>query len=133
MHGRGGPVGHMALALVASFVAHSCAAGPRSTPASTTNACNWHLTSPAESLAGMQILSATTEAWYSLGTSSEGKPRGYVLVARGRPNWFVGQLVGGGGHVNEGHTDHIWRVGNLSYKVIYDPKTNTANLLGHVV
>ncbi|HKR08990.1 MAG TPA: hypothetical protein VJS39_07370 [Gemmatimonadaceae bacterium] len=85
------------------------------------------------SLAGMQILSATTQAMYSVGSTDNGA-RGYVILARGRPNWFVGKLVGGGDYVNRAEKiDHVWRVGNLSYKVVYDPATNSALLLGNIV
>jgi hypothetical protein len=78
----------------------------------------------------MQILSATTQAMYSVG-NVEGTGHGYILLARGDPNWFVGKLVGGGGHVNGlGARDHVWAIGSQSIKVIYDPARNSADILG---
>ena len=110
-----------------------CASNQFPPPRTIRNRCEWQLRSPTPFSAGMQILSATTQAMFSVGTADSGV-HGYILLARGRPNWFVGQLVGGGGHVNgSGPRDHIWRVGSLSYKVVYDPETNTAHFLGNTV
>jgi hypothetical protein len=79
----------------------------------------------------MQILSATTQAMYSVGNVA-GAGRGYILLARGQPNWFVGKLVGGGGHVNgAGRHDHIWSIGSQSIKVTYDPATNAVDIIGN--
>jgi len=81
----------------------------------------------------MQILTRTTHALYSIGTDGV-KTRGYILLARGQPNWYYGKLVGGGGHVNGTRpSDHVWRVGNLSYTVSYDPERNSATLLGTTI
>jgi hypothetical protein len=103
-------------------------AAPTISPA--TIGCEWRLASNVPSSAGMQILSATTQALYSVG-SADSSGRGYVLLARGQPNWFVGKLVGGGGHIDDvGRRDHAWRGGNRTFKVSYDPGTNTADLFG---
>ena len=95
-----------------------------------TTKCNWNLTPQSQSTTGMQYLSATTQALFSVGVADK-KARGYILVARGRANWFEGKLVGGGGHVNgSGAREHSWRIGNLSHKVVFDPDANTVELLG---
>ena len=95
-----------------------------------TTKCNWNLTHESVSTTGMQYLSATTQALFSVGVADK-KARGYILVARGRSNWFEGKLVGGGGHVNgSGAREHSWRVGNSSHKVVFDPASNTVELLG---
>jgi hypothetical protein len=92
--------------------------------------CDWRVTSDSLPSGGMQILSATTQALYSVG-SAEGRGRGYVLLARGQPNWFDGKLVGGGGYViGAGARVHVWRLGSQSIKATYDPGKNALYLLG---
>lgn len=117
------------LFILLAFALVGCAPSRLSQHGIPANRCAWHLRSPTPSTTGMQILSRTTEAWFSVG-SVDSTARGYILLARGRPNWFVGQLVGGGGHVNGGRRDHIWKAGYLSYRLTYDPSSNTADLLG---
>jgi hypothetical protein len=114
--------------LFSSIVLVACASTPKAELA--PNQCAWRISSGMRSTAGMQILSVTTQAMYSVGNVA-GKGHGYVLLARGQPDWFVGKLVGGGGHVNGvGPRDHVWDIGSRSVKLIYDPATNSANIFG---
>jgi hypothetical protein len=93
--------------------------------------CDWRVTSDTLPSGGMEILSATTQALYSVGNVG-GRGRVYVLLARGQPNWFDGKLVGGGGYVTgTGARVHLWRLGSQSIKATYDPGMNTLYLLGH--
>lgn len=114
--------------LFSSMLMAACASTPK--VELVARRCDWRVSSDAPSSAGMQILSATTQAMYSVGNVA-GTGHGYILLARGQPNWFVGKLVGGGGHVNGvGPRDHVWSIGSQSIKVVYDPATNSADIFG---
>jgi hypothetical protein len=122
---------HFALSALAALTLADCASSRLQPSPVARNRCEWRFGSPESSTTGTQIVSRTTQAMFSV-ARIDNLARGYILLARGRPNWFVGQFVGGGGHVNgAGPRDHIWRVGALTYRVEYDASTNTANLLGH--
>lgn len=127
---RKSPVISLALAGAIAVLLPGCAGQQFVASSSPVKHCDWHLTLPGISSSGMQILSATTEALFSVGTANE-RPKGYILLARGRPNWFDGQLVGGGGEVSgAGKRDHLWRLGNTTYTVAYDASTNTVEVPG---
>lgn len=124
------PLSLIELTLVVAGGLGGCAR-PQSAPSPALNECGWHLTADMVSSAGMQILSPTTQALYSAG-EGDAKALGYVVLARGQPHWFDGKLVGGGGHVTgSGPRDHIWRLGDRTLKINYDPNSNTADLLGN--
>jgi len=123
-------VGVMELTVVVAAGLGGCTT-PHPEPSPALHTCGWHLTADMVSSTGMMILSPTTQALYS-GGEADAKALGYVVLARGQPNWFDGKPVGGGGHISgTGPRDHIWRLGDNNLKISYDPGSNTADLLGN--
>ena len=115
---------------VISLVVTACAPTLRSSGRPSAAKCEWQ-GADAPSSSGIQILSATTLALFSFGHPNN-VPRGYMLLARGQRDWFRGQRIGGGGHVDgAGPREHLWRAGGIAHSAIFDPSTNTVDVLGY--
>jgi hypothetical protein len=120
------------VALVAFAVAGCVRARTMSLGASE-NDCDWHLKQMLPSTVGTQAMSPTIDALYAVGNVDD-FGRGYIILARGQPNWYTTSPVTGGGKVDgPGDRKHTWQVGSLSYSVSYDATNNTVDLLGTTV